>query len=107
MHTHRFPTLTQLGKPLGGSLSNRLAVYALNDLNINCPKSILALENWLDHTAFWLACLSTCTKTKDQLPFMINLLAINLGSTLGCSIQEARVMLKDEMVIQQLERVIP
>ncbi len=87
-------------------LANRLSVHILTDLNTHCPRTILAIDSWLDHVGFWLADLSCHPRTKDQLPFMMSLLAINLAKTLGCSIQEARQLLKDEMVIQQAERMV-
>ncbi len=96
------PRPTQQGNPL----ANRLACHILNDLNVNCPRTILAMENWLDHTGSWLAELSVCAKTNEQLLFMISLLAINLAQTMGCSLHAARLLLKDEMVVKQAERMV-
>ncbi len=87
-------------------LANRLAVHALTDLNNHCPRTILAIENWLDHIADWLAELAACTTNKNQVPHLISVLAINLAGTLGCSMQEARTIIKDEMVIKQAERTL-
>ena len=46
---------TQLGDVLGVPplpFPNRLSVYILNDLSLNCPKTILAMESWIDHVGF-------------------------------------------------------
>ena len=61
---------TQLGDVLGVPplpFPNRLSVYILNDLSLNCPKTILAMESWIDHVGFWLAELATHLRTKEQV----------------------------------------
>ena len=100
---------TQLGDVLGVPplpFPNRLSVYILNDLSLNCPKTILAMESWIDHVGFWLAELATHLRTKEQLPYMIGLLALRMAAVMGCSVGEARQCLKDEMVLQQIKRVM-
>jgi hypothetical protein len=87
-------------------LANRLAVHILHDLNRNCPRTILALYNWLDHVGFWLAELGDHARNNEQIAYMISLLALNLSSVMGCSIQDARLLLRDEMVIKQAERLL-
>lgn len=87
-------------------LANRLSVHVLNDLNANCPKTILAINNWIDQVTFWLADLSTHPRTSDQTAFMLYLLSMNLAATMGCSLQDARQLLKDELIIHQFERVL-
>lgn len=87
------------------TLANRLAVYACHDLVKVCPKTIQAMAEWLDHAGFWLAELSTCPKTHDQVPFMIGLLGMALAPNMGVAFGEANRVLRDEMALKQAQRM--
>jgi len=60
------------------TLANRLAVHVLRDLNKNCPKTIHALENWIDQCGFWLAELLPHQVDSAQVAFQIALLDLAL-----------------------------
>jgi hypothetical protein len=85
-------------------LANRLSVHVLHDLTANCPRTILALESWMDHCAFWLADLASHPATPDQINFMIGLLALGLAKNMGWTLPEASNLLRDEMVMYQLNK---
>lgn len=85
-------------------LSTRLAVYACHDLVKECPKTLHAMANWIDHAGFWLAELSTCPRTPEQVGFMIGLLGMALAPNMGVSFDEAKRVLQEEMAIQLAQR---
>lgn len=87
------------------TLANRLAVYACHDLVKFCPKTVQAMAAWLDQAGFWLAELASCAKTPDQAPFMVGLLAMALAPNMGVSFTEATRVLRDEMALQQAQRM--
>lgn len=89
---------------LSPRLATRLAVHACHDLASDCPKTIHALTNWLEHAGFWLAELSEHPRSPDQVSFMIGLLGLALAPTMGCSLPEACQTLKDELALQLVKR---
>lgn len=86
------------------TLATRLAVHACHDLASECPKTIYAMANWLEHTGFWLAELSEHPRTPDQVAFMTGLLGLALAPNMGVCLAEACRVLRDEMVLQQVKR---
>lgn len=60
------------------TLATRLAVHVLRDLNKSCPKTIHALENWVDQCGFWLADLVTHQVDSAQVAMQIALLDLAL-----------------------------
>ena len=87
------------------TLANRLAVYACHDLVKFCPKTVQAMASWLEHSGFWLAELSAHPRTPDQAAFMIGLLGLALAPNMGVSLPEACRVLRDEMALQQAQRM--
>ena len=60
------------------TLANRLAVHVLRDLNKSAPRTIHALENWIDQCGFWLADLITHQVDNAQVATQIALLDLAL-----------------------------
>lgn len=87
------------------SLATRLAVYACKDLAKSAPKTYNALTNWLQHSGFWLAELSTCPKRHDQVSCMIGFLGLSLSrENQDIPLQQACKSLYEHMTLHQMTR---
>lgn len=87
------------------NLANRLAVYICKDLAANAPRSFNALHNWLTHSGFWLAELSACPLTRDQLQCMIGFLGLGLvREHTDYSLPQACQMLREHMTLHLLTK---
>ena len=56
------------------SLGNRLAVYAIKDLALHTPQSIIGIECWQDQCGFWLAQIAATATDFEQEPAIIGYL---------------------------------
>ena len=83
------------------SLANRLAVHVLRDLNKNCPRTIHALENWIDQCGFWLAELLPHQVDSAQVATQIALLDLALKREQGFQMANAIPLLKESMRVHQ------
>jgi hypothetical protein len=86
------------------TLANRLSVHVLHDLASTCPKSVLSVERWLEHVAFWLADLASHPNTPDQVHFMIGHMGVAMSTHLGWPLQDACRELKDQLQLHQLNK---
>ena len=82
-------------------LANRLAVHVLRDLNKNCPRTIHALENWIDQCGFWLAELLPHQVDSAQVATQIALLDLALKREQGFQMANAIPLLKESMRVHQ------
>lgn len=82
-------------------LANRLAVHVLRDLNKNCPRTIHALENWIDQCGFWLAELLPHQVDSAQVSMQIALLDLALKREQGFQMANAIPLLKESMRLHQ------
>lgn len=82
-------------------LANRLAVHVLRDLNKSCPKTIHALENWIDQCGFWLAELLPHQVDSAQVAMQIALLDLALKREQGFQLANAIHLLKESMRLHQ------
>lgn len=86
-------------------LANRLAVYICKDLAAHAPRSFNALHNWLTHSGFWLAELSACPRTPDQIQCMIGFLGLALvREHTDYSLPQACQMLREHMTLHLLTK---
>lgn len=85
-------------------LANRLAVHICHDLAKHAPKTLHALENWLDHCGFWLAELARCPRRPDQVPFMVGLLGLSLSREMDLTLPDACQVLRDHMKLHLLTK---
>lgn len=83
------------------TLANRLAVHVLRDLNKNCPRTIHALENWIDQCGFWLAELLPHQVDSAQVAMQIALLDLALKREQGFQMENAIPLLKESMRVHQ------
>lgn len=83
------------------TLANRLAVHVLRDLNKNCPRTIHALENWIDQCGFWLAELLPHQVDSAQVAMQIALLDLALKREQGFQMANAIPLLKESMRLHQ------
>ena len=83
------------------TLANRLAVHVLRDLNKSAPRTIHALENWIDQCGFWLAELLPHQVDSAQVAFQIALLDMALKREQGFQMANAIPLLKESMRLHQ------
>ena len=88
------------------TLANRLSVHILKDLAANAPKTLLAVDSWMEHVAFWLHDLNKHQATKDQVPFMVGFLGLALAREAGWQRLEACRIIKEHLVYQQIKEQI-
>lgn len=86
------------------TLANRLAVHICHDLAKHAPKTLHALDNWLDHCGCWLAELARCPRRPDQVPFMVGLLGLSLSREMDLTLPDACQVLRDHMKLHLLTK---
>ena len=84
------------------TLANRLATHICHDLAKRAPKTLHALDSWLDHCGFWLAELARCPRTPDQVQFMVGLMGLSLSREMNLSLPDACQVLRDHLKLHQL-----
>lgn len=86
------------------NLANRLSVHICHDLATHAPKTLHALDNWLDQCGFWLADLSRHLRTQDQLQFMVGLLGLALSREMSLTVPDACQVIRDHMKLHVLTK---
>lgn len=88
------------------TLANRLATHLCHDLSLHAPKTLHALDSWLDHCGFWLAELARCPRTPDQVAFMTGLLGLALSREMHLTLPDACQVLRDHMKLHLLTKEV-
>jgi len=88
------------------TLANRLSVHVLKDLAAAAPRTLGAVDNWMEHVAFWLHDLHKHQATPDQVSFMVGFLGLALAREAGWQRVEACRMIKEHLVYQQIKEQI-
>ena len=87
-------------------LSTRLDLHILKDLAANAPKTLGALDSWLEHCAFWLHELHKHQVEPGQVSFLVQLLGLALAREAGRERAETCQTINEHILFAQIKEVI-